>query len=161
MCGPGRRGLGGLAIGRGHWARPALRQHLPAGLFGKLSDVGASNIANALEVMAAWGFEFKSSAAWVKWDGEKLQKGMGLVFRNSHEVLLYGTRGNNMPGPQHQPSSALMYPRGKHSAKPPEIRKEIEKMYPDFDARKRLELFARDQVRGWTGYGFEVDSPAA
>jgi N6-adenosine-specific RNA methylase IME4 len=80
---------------------------------------------------------------------------MGLVFRNMHEVLLYGTRGA-MPGPQYQPPSAFLYPRGKHSAKPPEIRKEIEKMYPDFDAKTRCELFCRETVNGWTTFGFEA-----
>ena len=59
----------------------------------------SSNVPRALEVMERWGFEFKSSAAWVKMKDGKLQTGMGLVFRNAHEILLYGTRGA-MPGPQ-------------------------------------------------------------
>lgn len=109
----------------------------------------SSNLPLALEVMAAWDFTFKSSAVWVK-----DKSGLGLVFRNQHELLLYGTRGN-MPGPQYQPRSVFPYPRGRHSAKPPEIRAEIEKMYPDFDASSRLELFARDQSQGWTVYGYE------
>jgi N6-adenosine-specific RNA methylase IME4 len=87
---------------------------------------------------------------WVK---DKL--GLGFVFRNKHEVLLYGTRGN-MPAPQYQPPSVFEYPRGEHSAKPPEIRQIIERMYPDFSARNRLELFARDKAENWTSYGFEV-----
>ena len=89
----------------------------------------SSNLDRALDVIDGWGFTFKSSAVWVK-----DHTGLGLVFRNQHEVLLYGTRGN-MPGPQYQPPSVFSYPRGAHSAKPPEIRREIEKMYPDFDAR--------------------------
>ena len=115
----------------------------------------SSNVPRALEVMERWGFEFKSSAAWVKMKDGKLQTGMGLVFRNAHEILLYGTRGA-MPGPQHQPHSVFVYPRGKHSAKPPEVREVIERMYPDFDEKTRLELFAREKVPGWTGHGFEA-----
>jgi N6-adenosine-specific RNA methylase IME4 len=84
-----------------------------------------------------------------------MQTGLGLVFRNQHEVLLYGTRGD-MPGPQYQPPSVFHYPRGRHSAKPPEVRIEIEKMYPDFDETTRLELFAREKLPGWTPYGFEA-----
>ncbi len=42
-------------------------------------------------------------------------------------ATLYGTRGN-MPAPQYLPPSIFRYPRGEHSAKPPEIRAEIEKM---------------------------------
>jgi N6-adenosine-specific RNA methylase IME4 len=119
----------------------------------------SSNLHLALDVMAAWDFEFKSSAVWVKAatpDGAALGRfGLGLVFRNMHEILLYGTRGN-MPGPQYQPPSVFFYPRGEHSAKPAEIRTEIEKMYPDFDERTRLELFAREQCPGWSRYGFEA-----
>jgi N6-adenosine-specific RNA methylase IME4 len=115
----------------------------------------SSNIESAIEVMGVWGFTFKASAVWVKMKDGKLQRGMGLVFRNAHEVLLYGTRGD-MPGPQHQPPSVFIYPRGKHSAKPPEIRTAIEKMYPDFDAKTRLELFAIGENKGWTGYGYEA-----
>jgi N6-adenosine-specific RNA methylase IME4 len=53
------------------------------------------------------------------------------------------------------------FPRGEHSAKPPEIRTEIEKMYPDFDESTRIELFARDQVKGWSVYGLEAFDHAA
>lgn len=115
----------------------------------------SANIALALEVMKAWGFEYKAHAVWVK-----DRSGTGLIFRNRHEPLLYGTRGK-MPGPQHQPQSVFEFPRGRHSAKPAEIRRAIEKMYPDFDATSRLEIFARETVPGWTPYGFETTSAAA
>ena len=29
-------------------------------------------------------------------------------------------------------------------------------MYPDFSAKNRLELFARDKAEDWTSYGFEA-----
>jgi N6-adenosine-specific RNA methylase IME4 len=115
----------------------------------------SSNLQRALAILEGWGFTFKSSAVWVK-----DKSGLGLVFRNQHEVLLYGTKGN-MPGPQYQPSSVFQYPRGRHSAKPPEIRSIIERMYPDFDARTRLEIFSRDTADGWTHYGFEANSASA
>jgi N6-adenosine-specific RNA methylase IME4 len=110
----------------------------------------SSNIPQALDIMDAWGFAFKSSAVWVK-----DRSGTGLVFRNKHELLLYGTKGN-MPGPQFQPPSVFECPRSRHSAKPPEVRKIIERMYPSFSRKTRLELFSRDQVNGWTGYGHEA-----
>ena len=44
--------------------------------------------------------------------------------------------------------------RGKHSAKPFEIRNRIEKMFP---THKRIELFARQKVEGWDVMGFDVD----
>jgi N6-adenosine-specific RNA methylase IME4 len=61
----------------------------------------SSNLHRALAVMEAWGFEFKTSAVW-----DKMVPGLGLVFRNQHELLLYGTRGK-MPGPQYQPVSVF------------------------------------------------------
>jgi N6-adenosine-specific RNA methylase IME4 len=112
----------------------------------------SSNLKRALCVMERWGFEFKTSAVWVK-----DKAGLGLVFRNRHEILLYGTCGN-MPGPQYQPDSVFDYPRGQHSAKPPEIRGEIARMYPDFTASTRLELFSRVVVPGWTAHGLEAYS---
>jgi N6-adenosine-specific RNA methylase IME4 len=121
----------------------------------------SSNLLRALETMEQCGYEFKTSFVWVKLgqDGKPIS-GMGLVARNMHEVILYGTVGN-MPGPQYQPPSVFFYRRGRHSAKPPEIRAEIERMYPDFDASTRCELFCREQVNGWTTFGFEALGQAA
>jgi N6-adenosine-specific RNA methylase IME4 len=121
----------------------------------------SSNLVRALAVMEGWGFEYKSQQVWVKTkdDGSPIG-GLGLVFRNMHEVLLYGTRGK-MPGPQYQPPSVILAPRGLHSAKPEVVRGEIEKMYPDFDERTRLELFARATVPGWCCFGFEAHREAA
>jgi N6-adenosine-specific RNA methylase IME4 len=119
----------------------------------------SSNLKRAIAVMEGWGFTYKTCAVWVKTkQNGKPWTGMGLVFRNAHEFLLYGTKGK-MPGPQYQPPSVFLYERGRHSAKPPEIRKEIEKMYPDFDAETRLELFARNDevIEGWTCRGLEAN----
>lgn len=110
----------------------------------------SSNMRLALGIMHDWGFEYKTNMVWVK-----NRPGMGLVFRNKHEHLLYGTRGH-FPGPQYQPASAQMFPRLKHSEKPKEFRKIIERMYPDFEAKHRLELFARSKTKGWTTYGNEA-----
>jgi Transcriptional activator, adenine-specific DNA methyltransferase len=115
----------------------------------------SSNIPAALEVMQEWGFQFKSSAVWVK---DKI--GTGYIFRNRHELLLYGVRGE-MPAPVKAPASVFEYPRGKHSAKPPEIRAELARMYPYFEEAQRLELFARGHVLGWTTFGLESKAQAA
>jgi N6-adenosine-specific RNA methylase IME4 len=115
----------------------------------------AANIPQALEVITAWGFEFRASAVWVK-----DRAGRGLVFRNQHEPLLYAVRGN-MPGPCEQPLSVFSFVRSAHSAKPPEVRQAIESMYPQFDQTSRLELFARGNVAGWSCAGFEAVSQAA
>ena len=110
----------------------------------------SSNLFRALAIVTGWGFTYKTNAIW-----DKQRTGTGLVFMNMHEHLLYCIRGN-MPAPRYLPPSIFRYPRGEHSAKPPEIRAEIEKMYPAFDVRKRLELFARSKPAGWSAYGLEA-----
>lgn len=50
-------------------------------------------LPQALFVMESWGFEYKSNLVWVK---DKI--GTGYWFRNQHELLLIGTRGD-VPAP--------------------------------------------------------------
>jgi site-specific DNA-methyltransferase (adenine-specific) len=45
--------------------------------------------------------------------------------------------------------------RGKHSAKPSEVRKRIEEMFPE---QNKIELFARAATEGWDVHGNEVES---
>ena len=47
-------------------------------------------------------------------------------------------------------SQTIFAPRGKHSAKPPETRDRIVRLYGD---RPRIELFARERVDGWDAWG--------
>ncbi len=110
----------------------------------------SANLVRALAVMSAWGFEYRTHAVW-----DKERTGTGFVFRNRHEVLLYGIRGN-MPGPQFQPDSVFRFKRGAHSAKPVEIQIAIERMFPDFDERTRIELFSRRSRPGWSVDGNEA-----
>jgi N6-adenosine-specific RNA methylase IME4 len=117
----------------------------------------APKLREALEVMEAWGFEYKTHFVW---DKEKI--GMGYWCRGQHELLLVGTRGNFAPPePSRRFSSMIRAPRGRHSAKPTAVYELIEAMWPDFGERERAELFARTKRRGWTVFGNEVNEPAA
>jgi N6-adenosine-specific RNA methylase IME4 len=109
----------------------------------------SSNIHLALEVMGAWGFEYKTHAVW-----DKQRTGTGYIFLNQHEVLLYGTRGG-MPAPLAITSSVFSVQRTTHSAKPPEVRAALDRMYPEFDGAMKVELFCREEVPGWTTWGYE------
>jgi len=109
----------------------------------------SSNLVRALEIMKAWGFTYKTNAVW-----DKERTGTGYVFLNQHELILYGTRGS-IPAPTNIRSSVFRFPRGRHSAKPPEVRAALENMYPHFDRDTRIELFARETVPGWTVDGYE------
>ena len=51
-------------------------------------------LPQALEVMTAWGFTYRSHCVWEKTTG----RGTGYWFINKHEILLVGTRGN-IPAP--------------------------------------------------------------
>lgn len=97
----------------------------------------------AKRVMEAWGFEYKSCFVWVK-----PQMGIGNYWRVSHEFMLLGIRGDAPFLAKNEMSWAEL-PRGRHSAKPDDIRKRIEKVSPG----PRIELFARDAFEGWSAWG--------
>lgn len=109
----------------------------------------APMLPQALEVMAAWGFTYKSHCVWVK-----DKPGTGYWFRNQHELLLVGTRGA-IPAPASigRPSSVFEADRGVHSAKPHEFRLMIAWAFPTLP---KIELFARTNTPGWDTWGLEA-----
>ena len=111
----------------------------------------SSKLPEALEVMAAWGFEYKSFLVWVKnWIGP------GTWARHRHEPLLIGRRGNYPPPePEDRPNRSSRR-AGAHSEKPACVYELIERAYP---LASKLELFARGVPRtGWTFWGNEVEA---
>jgi N6-adenosine-specific RNA methylase IME4 len=44
-------------------------------------------------------------------------------------------------------------PRKEHSAKPTEVIRGIEKMFP---TQERMELFARKKIKGWSAWGLDL-----
>jgi N6-adenosine-specific RNA methylase IME4 len=106
-------------------------------------------LPQALDVMAAWEFTYRSHFVWVKH-----RVGTGYWNRNQHEVLLIGVRGDiPAPAPGQQFSSALQAESGAHSAKPFAFRELIEEMFPNLP---RLEMFARERFAGWDSWGNEI-----
>jgi N6-adenosine-specific RNA methylase IME4 len=109
----------------------------------------APMMVEALLLMAAWGFDYKSQCVWVK---DRI--GTGYWFRNQHELLLVGTRGETpAPAPGQQYSSVIEAPVGAHSAKPAEFADKIAAMFPHLP---KLEMFARVDRPGWVIWGNEV-----
>jgi N6-adenosine-specific RNA methylase IME4 len=103
-------------------------------------------LAEAFEVLASWGFEYRTCAVW-----DKQKIGMGYYFRQQHELLLVAVRGQPLtPAPANRPSSVLSFPRGVHSAKPVEVYELIEAMYPELP---KLEMFCRSPREGWGAWG--------
>lgn len=113
-------------------------------------------LVEALQVMDAWGFKYKTSAVW---DKEKI--GMGYWFRVQHELLLVGVKGQVSPPEQSQRvSSVFREPRGLHSKKPDGVRALISQWFPK---AKRLEMFGRPSNYSlfdcdeWDIFGNEVE----
>jgi len=109
-------------------------------------------LAEAMTVLSAWGFTYRTCAVW-----DKEVIGMGYYFRQQHELLLVATKGDPMtPAPGDRVSSVIRSRRGAHSAKPEAVYTILEAMYPSFGERERCELFQRTPRAGWTGWGNEV-----
>lgn len=110
----------------------------------------APKIEDALIVMKKWGFTYKSMAVWVK---DRI--GTGYWFRNRHEILLVGTKGN-VPAPAmgDQVESVIEAPVGEHSAKPEAAIEMIEWYFPTLP---KIELNRRGPARaGWDAWGLEA-----
>ncbi|WP_375425533.1 MT-A70 family methyltransferase [uncultured Friedmanniella sp.] len=110
----------------------------------------APKLPEALEVMAAWGFTYKSCSIW-----DKQRLGMGYWWRGQHELLLVGVKGKFSPPAQPlRRSSVFSIKSGRHSEKPAAIRDYIVSAFPH---AKRLEMFARVASPGWAVWGNEVE----
>lgn len=106
----------------------------------------APKLAECMEVLDAWGFDYRTCMAWVK---DKI--GMGYYVRNKHELLLIARRGGlPVPDPSNRPGSVVEAPRNEHSAKPCQFYELIERMYPDLP---KIELFSRSPREGWQAWG--------
>lgn len=113
-------------------------------------------LQEALDVIKAWGFKYKTCAfCWVKQNPKSggIYAGLGRWVQGNAELCLLATKGH-----PHRISKSVkqivMAPRGRHSAKPSEVRDRIiQLMGEDTD---RIELFARDYADGWDCWGNEV-----
>lgn len=115
-------------------------------------------LEEALRVITAWGFEYRTNMVWVKAkqieEGIEKQIGMGYYCREQHELLLIARKGNiAMPDPANRPGSVIISPRTEHSKKPEDVYEIIEHMYPN---QSKIELFARKARPGWVGWGDEI-----
>jgi len=114
-------------------------------------------LKEALSVIEAWGFTYKSIAfQWVKQNKKNggFFYGLGRWTRGNTECCLLATKGK----PKRVSNSVfqlVLSPLRRHSQKPDEVRDLIIKLMGDLP---RIELFAREKVEGWDCWGNEVDS---
>lgn len=130
-------------------------------------------LPEALEVMKAWGFKYKTKITWRK----IMSMGMGYWFRGQCEDLLVGTKGKVKAFRQQRANfyeseifeldECHQCKVGKHSQKPHYFRDLIETAVKvSFPEPKMLELFARsreglfpdDEYLGWDVYGDQCNN---
>lgn len=112
------------------------------------------NLPEALGVINAWGFKYKTVAfTWVKLTKSgKLFTGLGHYTRANAEVCLLATRGHPRRKSQ-SVKQVILAPVGKHSEKPYEQYERIEALFEG----PYLELFATKPRKGWVSLGYEID----
>jgi len=108
------------------------------------------HLDQAIDLLKAWGFEW-ATIAFV-WD--KVKVNPGFYTMSQCEIVLLGKMGK-IPKPRGARNirQFLSQERTRHSAKPHEIRKRIEQMFP---TQKKIEMFAREKCEGWDCWGNEV-----
>lgn len=114
-------------------------------------------LPEGLKVLAAWGFTYKSNIIWhkIRKDGGPDGRGVGFYFRNTTEILLFGTKGKNartLP-PARSQVNIICSRKREHSRKPDEQYPLIEACSPG----PYLELFARGSRDGWTSWGNQAE----
>lgn len=114
-------------------------------------------LPDGIEVLRAWGFQYKSNLVWhkVRKDGGSDGRGVGFYFRNVTELILFGVRGKNartLP-PGRSQVNYLSSRKREHSRKPDEQYELIEACSPG----PYLEMFARGARPGWTSWGNQAD----
>lgn len=119
-----------------------------------------------LGMLKGWGFKYSSIAfTWVKLKegvdphqfsiahlvDEDFHVGMGLTTRKNTELVILGRRGS----PQRLSKSVrevILAPVREHSRKPDEVYRRIEAYCPG----PYLDLFSRENRKGWTAFGYEA-----
>lgn len=106
----------------------------------------APKLPEALEVMKAWGFQYKTCIVW-----DKVKHNFGFYFSVRHELLLIGGIGKSTPDNTSElHDSVISIERSKiHSEKPEYFRELLSKMYKG----NKIELFARVKSQNWDVWG--------
>jgi N6-adenosine-specific RNA methylase IME4 len=109
-----------------------------------------------LNIVEAWGFQYKTNIVWHKLrkDGGSDGRGVGFYFRNVTEMLLFGVRGKNARtlAPGRRQVNYIGSRKREHSRKPDEQYPIIESCSPG----PFIELFSRGTRDGWVVWGNEA-----
>jgi N6-adenosine-specific RNA methylase IME4 len=109
-------------------------------------------LEKAMRLIKIWGFEYITTITW-----QKDRIGLGQYYRGITEHCLFATTKKRLPykiinGKRQQGKTGFYEPKTVHSRKPIYMREMIEKV----SYEPRIELFARQQFKGWDCWGNEV-----
>jgi N6-adenosine-specific RNA methylase IME4 len=113
-------------------------------------------LQEGLEVMKAWGFQYKSNIVWhkIRKDGGPDGRGVGFYFRNTTELILFGIRGKiRTLQPGRSQVNIIKTRKQEHSRKPDELYDIIEKC----SKGPFLEIFARGKRINWDVFGNQAE----
>lgn len=103
-----------------------------------------------IDLLSSWNFDF-STVAFVWY---KQRTNPGSYTLSETEFCIVAKKGKiPIPRGSRKERQFLSEMRTKHSKKPDEIRKRIERMFPE---QTKIELFAREKTEGWDVWGNEV-----
>jgi len=111
--------------------------------------VTAPKLPEALKIINAWGFQYKTCIIW-----DKVKHNFGFYFSIRHELLLIAGKGISTPDKKKLYDSVFVIERSKiHSEKPKKFREIIDELYIEGN---RIEIFARGKLPdNWDKYGNE------
>jgi N6-adenosine-specific RNA methylase IME4 len=112
-------------------------------------------LSEGLQVMKAWGFQYKTNIIWhkIRKDGGPDGRGVGFYFRNTTEIILFGIRGKlRTLKPGRTQVNIIKSRKQEHSRKPDDLYSIIEACSPS----PYLELFARGSREGWDTWGTQA-----
>jgi N6-adenosine-specific RNA methylase IME4 len=131
-------------------------------------------LPEAIDVLRAWGFAFKTAGTWLKRSTHgKVSFGTGYILRSANEPFLIGTRGKPRVASRKVRSAVITHdsrfdiagdtwpistitiegPVNGHSVKPDAGYAAAVELMPD---TQRLELFSRTDRAGWSVWGDEA-----
>lgn len=133
--------------------------------------VVGSHLDQALQLGAAWGFDYVTDLFW--WLKQKLvhadqihlfsgdiaepAMSMGYHSRKQGEMCLLFRRGKGLPVLAHDVRQIIIEPRREHSRKPDCQYDRLARLYGSpSDDLPCLELFCRSNPAGWDAWGNEV-----
>ena len=108
------------------------------------------HLDQAIDLLKAWGFAW-ATVGFV-WDKQRVNP--SFYTMSQIELCLIGKRGK-IPQPRgaRNVRQFVSEMRGRHSAKPQQVRDRIVEMFP---TQNKIELFARETTQGWDSWGNEI-----